>query len=272
MEWVSGYNIDFDVGGVRLEGACYGPPPTEAPTLLLLHEGLGCVRLWRDFPQKLSEATGCGVFAYSRQGYGNSDPVTLPRPLNYMNIEAEAVVPVIIDQLGVNDVFLVGHSDGGSIAAAYAGIKEDPRLCGIVLMAPHFFAEDISVSAISEALEAYQSKGLREKLSKYHSDVDGAFHGWCDSWLNPAFRKWSIVDELKQIDVPVQFIQGDEDRYGTLAQLEALEGALSAPLTSKIYKECGHSPFSEKAAQSIADIAEFVENCRMQNNAYINAE
>ncbi|MBE7637466.1 alpha/beta fold hydrolase [Sneathiella sp. P13V-1] len=263
MEWKSGEAVELMVAGVRLEGACFGPSPDDAPTLLLLHEGLGCVALWRDFPQKLSEITGFGVFTYSRQGYGKSDPVTLPRPLNYMNVEADKVVGPVMDVAGLKKVILVGHSDGASIAAAYAGMKDDPRLKGVVLMAPHFFAEDISIRAITSALEAYKTTDLRQKLSKYHADVDGAFHGWCDGWLNPEFRNWNIEADLQEIDVPVLFIQGREDAYGTLAQLEALKGNLSSLLVAEIYEDCGHSPALEKQERVLEDIATFVKSLKV---------
>lgn len=258
LPWKIGEIIAFDVGGISLEAACFGPPPTEAPTIVLLHEGLGSTALWRDFPQKVSDDTGLGVFAYSRHGYGGSSPISLPRPIQYMNDEATKSLPLILDQVGIKEVILLGHSDGASIAAIYAGEFNDARLKAVILMAPHFFAEEISVTSIRDAKTSYLSGGLREKLAKYHQDVEGAFLGWNDTWLRPDFMKWNIEPQLSQITVPVLAIQGREDQYGTLKQMKALEQAVSSNLSIQILDDCGHSPHLEKPEKTRQLIVEFL--------------
>ncbi len=258
LPWKTGDVFTFDVDGVTLEAACFGPPATNAPTIVLLHEGLGSVALWRDFPQKLSERTGLGVFAYSRQGYGGSGPISLPRPIHYMNDEASISLPLILDQIGADEVILLGHSDGASIAAIYAGEFSDARVKAVILMAPHFFAEEISVASIADAKISYLSGGLREKLAKYHQDVDGAFLGWNDTWLHPDFMKWNIEPQLSHVTVPVLAIQGREDQYGTLKQMEALEQHVMSDLSIQILENCGHSPHLEQTEKVIQLMGEFV--------------
>ena len=173
------------VGGRRFEATWHGPTPDQAPTLVLLHEGLGCVEMWRDFPARLAERTGYGVLVYSRAGYGKSEPVPLPRPLTYMHEEALDVLPQVLDQTGVRKTVLVGHSDGASIATIYAGGRQDFRVRGLVLMAPHFFVEEVGIRSIVAAKEAYEKGNLRERLARYHRDVDTAFWGWNRAWLDP---------------------------------------------------------------------------------------
>ena len=182
----------------------------------MLHEGLGSVGLWNDFPEKLQAATGCGVFLYSRAGYGASSPVTLPRPLEYMHIEASDVLPKVLDAIGFRRGLLLGHSDGASIAAIYAGSRQDHRVKGVVMIAPHFIVEDISVQSIAEIKTAYETTELKAKLGRWHKDVDNAFYGWNRAWLDPKFRDWDISEYLAYIRVPVAVIQGERDRYGTM--------------------------------------------------------
>src|SRR5262247_2214345 len=168
----------LDIGAMRLEYRMIGPRPHEAPTIVMLHEGLGCVGLWGDFPDQLQTATGAGVFVYSRAGYGRSSPVKLPRPLTFMHDEARAVLPKVLDAIGFRRGLLLGHSDGASIAAIYAGTIQDHRVRGLVLMAPHFFTEDMGIAEIARAREAYASGDLRQKLARWHAEVDNAFKGW----------------------------------------------------------------------------------------------
>ena len=181
FDWLPGNSQILDVEGVRLETICFGPPPEQAATLILLHEGLGCVALWRAFPEALAEATGLGVFAYSRAGYGQSDPCSLPRPLDYMEREARDSLPRVLDAIGFRQGLLLGHSDGASIAALHGGFGDDLRVRGLVLMAPHFFTEPEGLAAIADARSQYQSGELRNRLGKYHADVDCAFLGWNDA-------------------------------------------------------------------------------------------
>ena len=257
FEWRPGEAGAIDIDGVHLECACHGPPPGEQPTIVMLHEGLGCVALWRDFPLRLAEATGMGVFAYSRAGYGQSDPVKLPRPLDYMSREARDVVPKLLDAIGFKRGLLLGHSDGASIAAVYAGSFNDARLAGVVLMAPHFFTEPEGLSSIAAAKEAYENSDLRERLGKYHRDPDNAFYGWNGAWLAPDFERWNIASSIDGFRVPVLAIQGEADQYGTLAQVHEIERRSPSTVTLEILPDCGHSPHLEKSQETLAAIAEF---------------
>src|SRR4051794_12324448 len=181
----------LEVGGARLEYRMLGPRPERAPTILMLHEGLGSARLWGDFPDRLAERLNAGVFVYSRAGYGRSSPVPLPRPLDYMQREAREVLPKLLDAIGFRRGVFVGHSDGASIAAAYAGSIQDHRVRGLALLAPHFFVEEFSLREIRRAKERYETTELREKLARHHAEVDVAFRGWNDAWLDPAFPRSS---------------------------------------------------------------------------------
>ena len=244
--------------GRMLEAMCLGHPPSESPTIILLHEGLGCVALWRDFPEALSEATGCGVFLYSRAGYGQSDPVALPRPLDYMTREATLVLPGIIDAVGADNVILLGHSDGATIAAIHAGLVSDPRVQGLVLMAPHFFAENGGLASIRKARVAYDGGDLRARLAKYHADPDVAFRGWCDAWLDPGFASWNVAHVLDALRVPTLAIQGDDDQYGTRAQVDEVAARSPETVTIEMLPDCGHSPHLERPAVTLSAISRFV--------------
>jgi pimeloyl-ACP methyl ester carboxylesterase len=241
----------------RLETAWWGPAPTEAPTLVLLHEGLGCVALWRDTPALLADATGCGVFAYSRFGYGESDPKPLPWPLSYMQDEARDVLPRVLDAAGIREAILVGHSDGGSIAAAYAGIVRDERLRGVVIIAAHFIVEEQNLAAIRQMRDEYERGGLRARLARYHRHVDVAFHGWNDSWLHPDFRRFDITREVAGITVPILAMQGADDPYGTVAQLDVLQRHARAPLETMLIPGARHAPHLEAKEATLAAIARF---------------
>ena len=255
----AGKDLSINAGGRRIEAVLHGPPPERAATLVLLHEGLGCVGMWRDFPEKLAARTGYGVLVYSRPGYGKSNPVPLPRPLTYMHEEALDVLPQILDQAGVKKTILIGHSDGASIATIYAGGRQDFRVRGLALMAPHFFVEDVSIESIAAAKEAYEKRDLRERLKRYHGDnVDVAFRGWNDAWLDPGFRAWRIDDYVAHIRVPILIVQGRDDQYGTLAQIELAERDAYSPVDAVILDRCGHSPQVDQPRATLDAIAEFV--------------
>lgn len=225
---------------------------TDMPTIVLLHEGLGCNAMWHNFPQRLSAASGAKVFAYSRAGYGGSSACALPRPLDYMQREAEQTLPQVLAAIGVRRFILLGHSDGASIAAVYAGAHADPRLQGLVLMAPHFFTEDPALDAIAQAKLAFETGDLRDKLRKYHGDnVECAFRGWNDAWLHPDFRRWDITHYLPPITVPVLGIQGAQDQYGSAAQLRVLRERCAGPVETLILPDCAHSPFKEQAQPTL---------------------
>src|ERR1700726_4511023 len=211
------------IGASELEYRMIGPAPDDAPTIVMLHEGLGSVGLWGDFPDRLQAATAVGVLVYSRAGYGASTPVKLPRPLDYMRVEALDVLPKLLDQIGFRRGLLLGLSDGASIAAIYAGGVADHRVRGVAMIAPHFVVEDISVTSIAEIKTAYETAGLRTKLERWHGDVDNAFYGWKGAWLAPKFRGWDISEYLAYIRVPVAILQGADDQYGTIPQAKSGE-------------------------------------------------
>jgi pimeloyl-ACP methyl ester carboxylesterase len=240
-----------------LEYRMIGPSPEDAPTIVMLHEGLGSAGLWGDFPDKLQAATGAGVFVYSRAGYGASTPVTLPRPLDYMHIEALEVLPKLLDATGFRRGLLLGHSDGASIAAIYAGSHQDHRVQGIALIAPHFIVEDISVASIAEIKTAYETTELKAKLARWHKDVDNAFYGWNGAWLDPKFRAWDISDYLAYIRVPVAILQGADDQYGTMRQVEIAREECYCPVDVTVIRGAGHSPHREAPEATLDAITDF---------------
>lgn len=246
----------FAIGVQSLEWRAWGAPDARR-TIVLLHEGLGCVGLWLDFPDLLAQATGARVVAYSRAGYGHSSPISLPRPLDYMTREAQDVLPRVLDAIGAEDAVLVGHSDGASIAAIHAGTVEDFRVKGVVLIAPHFFTEPMGLAAIGRAHEAYRHGDLREKLVRWHAHVDCAFFGWNLAWLDPEFERWNIEDALSGIRVPVCVIQGDADAYGTLAQVRAVERGVPGTVETHVLPGIGHSPHREAKADLVEIIFDF---------------
>ena len=256
-EWTDGARAHVDVDGMRLEYACWGPSPDQAPTIVMLHEGLGSTGLWRDFPAELAKRTGLGVMAYSRAGYGGSDPVELPRPLDYMTREATQVLGPVMDALGIKDTILLGHSDGATISAIYAGSVSDMRVRGMVLIAPHFFTEPAGLNAIRDAGERYESGDLRERLARHHDNVDVAFRGWHDTWTDPKFAAWNVADVIDHWRIPVLAIQGLADPYGTKLQVEEIDERIYSPLETLLLPECGHAPHKEKPEETMAAIVEF---------------
>ena len=256
--WAPGEEVRLSIGETSLEGRCIGPPPDRARTIVLLHEGLGSMRLWRDLPERLAAATGHGVFVYSRAGYGHSDPVELPRPLDYMTCEAQDVLPAVLDAIGLRQGVLLGHSDGASIITIYAGSVQDHRVRGLVLITPHFFTEPEGLRSIAEARTAYETGDLRERLARHHRNVDISFRGWNDAWLDPGFRAWNIEDCIDYIRVPVLAIQGREDQYGSQAQIAALAERLYAPLETVVLDDCAHSPFIDQPSRTLDAVRAFI--------------
>lgn len=248
----------ISVAGNSLECRLIGPPPAQAPTIVLLHEGLGSLGTWGDFPRRLSEATGAGVFAYSRAGYGASAPVEPRLPVDYIRRHAREVLPTILEAIGFRRGLLLGHSDGASMAAAYAGTLDDSRLCGLVLMAPHFSVEPETLAEIRKAREAYERRDLRRRLARYHRNVDAAFWGWNDVWLDPEFAAFDLRAELARIRIPMLVIRGDEDRYGTHGQVWIAKETCRCPLETVLMPDCGHVPHREKPEQTLDLIAAFV--------------
>ena len=248
----------LDLGDQQFEYRFMGPQPAAAPTLVLLHEGLGCVGLWGDFPDKLATATKCGVFVYSRAGYGASSTIKLPRPLTYMHHEAQDVLPRVLEAIHFQRGLLVGHSDGASIAAIYAGSALDERVKGVTLIAPHFFVEQKGITEIEKAKAAYETGNLREKLARWHTHVDAAFVGWNGAWLDPEFRKWNLEEFLPRIQCSVLAMQGVDDQYGTDAQIKVVQQKCRVPVDVAMLPGVQHSPHREAPDVAVAKIAEFV--------------
>ena len=246
------------VGDAKLEYRVAGDTAAP-PAIVMLHEGLGSAALWGDFPHKLAAATGVTVFAYSRAGYGASSTVALPRPLTYMHDEARSVLPPLLDAIGFQRGLLLGHSDGASIAAIYAGSVQDHRVRGLVLIAPHFVVEDVGLVAIRAAKAAYESGDLKVRLARWHKHVDAAFHGWNGAWLDPGFRSWDITDALAYIRVPIEIVQGENDQYGTIRQVEIAQEECYCPVEVAMIAGAGHSPQREKAEVTLAAIADFAK-------------
>jgi pimeloyl-ACP methyl ester carboxylesterase len=247
----------------RLETGWWGPGPDAAPTIVLLHEGLGSLRLWRDFPERLTAATGCGVFAFSRFGYGGSDRITLPRPLDYMQHEGRAVLPRVLDAIGLRRGILLGHSDGGSIAAIHAGQMQDARVRGLVLLAPHFFTEPAGLAAIAAARQRYETGELRVRLARHHRDVDCAFHGWAGAWLDPGFpAAFDLLPDVAHIRVPILAIQGEADAYGTAEQLHALAREADCPVEVRFLPGIGHAPQAEAPEAVLEVVRDFAARCQ----------
>ena len=249
----------MDVDGARIECARFGEPAGGEASLVLLHEGLGCVEMWRDFPRRLHEATGRHVFAYSRQGYGRSGPRPAPWPLDYMHREGLESLPKVLRAAALDDVVLVGHSDGASIAIIYAGGIRDHAAHGLVLMAPHVFNEPLSVESIAQAAVAYRQTDLRARLERYHGpNVDDAFHGWNGAWLDPGFLEWNIEGYLPTITVPVLVLQGEKDQYGTPSQVESIAQRAGAPVSTELLPECRHAPHLDQPALVLDRISAFL--------------
>ena len=248
----------LSIGSSELEYRMIGPMPDAAPTIVMLHEGLGSAHLWGDFPEQLAAATGTGAFVYSRAGYGASSPVPLPRPLDYMHVEALQVLPKVLDAIGFRRGVLLGHSDGASIAAIYAGGSGDHRIRAVAMIAPHFVVEDLSLRSIAEAREAYQQGALRTKLARWHGDVDNAFWGWNGAWLDPGFHDWDISEYLAYIRVPIAILQGADDQYGTLSQVEIAEQECYCPVEVTILPGAGHSPQREAPELTLTTLTDFI--------------
>jgi pimeloyl-ACP methyl ester carboxylesterase len=249
-------------GGHRLEYRLVAPFSKRAsaralPTLVFLHEGLGSVSLWKDFPDLVVEATGNPALVYSRYGYGKSDRITAPRKVDYLHREALEVLPEVLATLGIESPLLIGHSDGASIAIICAGARRWP-VRALVLLAPHVFVEDIAVENIAQAKVAFETTEMRAKLARRHDDPVSTFWGWNDIWLHPDFRAWNIESFLPQIDVPMLLIQGRDDQYGTLAQIEAVSRQVRGPVEQIILPDCTHSPHVDQKEATLEAIAKFV--------------
>ncbi len=244
------------VNGHRLETLRLAPRDPEAPTIVMLHEGLGSVALWKDFPHALAERTGCGVLVYSRYGHGNSEKQAEKRPVSFMHREGEVVLPELLDKMEIAQPILLGHSDGGSIALIFAG-KYPERTRALILEAPHVFVEEFGLASIRAAKGAFETTDFRAKLGRYHAHVDETFRAWNDIWLDPEFPAWNIESHLDAIRCPVLCIQGEQDEYGTRAQVDTIVAKVpGAELV--MFPNCGHSPHRDQREATLAKMAEFV--------------
>ena len=263
---MSGFvGIDWAGRPVSIEYAWVGSPAGRAPLIVFLHEGLGSLAMWKDFPERLCRAAGARGLVFSRPGYGRSTPRAEGeawRP-DFMHRQAYEVLPALLDALAVEQpAWLLGHSDGGSIALLHAG-RHPERVAGLVLMAPHIFVEDVTVENIERARIDYETGPLRTGLAKYHDDPDSAFWGWNGVWLSPAFRRWNITDELADIRCPVLAIQGLDDAYGTLAQIRGITERVPSAQLLEIPR-CGHSPHRDQPEQVLAAANAFIHHRRQK--------
>jgi len=250
----------LEISGRRLEYTLLRMAGETAPTLVFLHEGLGSVALWKDFPQRLAHASGCNALVYSRLGYGASSPLTEPREPDFMHVEALEVLPALLDALDVRDPILFGHSDGASIALIHAASGRRP-VRGAILLAPHVMVEEVCLRSITAARDAYAASDLGERLAPYHADPEGAFRGWCDIWLDPRFRDWNIEAEVARIRCPLLAIQGYDDEYGTMEQMDRI--ARLVPGTGLLrLQDCRHSPHRDQPEAVIAAATRFIDRLR----------
>ncbi len=247
---------------VRIEHAWIAPERRHAPVLVFLHEGLGSLSMWKDFPHQLCDAAGCRGLVYSRPGYGRSTPRAAEEAwdLDFMHRQAHEVLPALLRALDIDaerdPPWLFGHSDGGSIALLHAA-KFPQQVAGAIVVAPHILVEDLSVASIEKARMAYLETDLRARLAKYHDDPDSAFWGWNRIWLHPPFRHWSIEDEIAAIRCPLLAVQGLDDEYGTLEQIRGI--ARRVPQTELLEIEaCGHSPHRDQPQALIEAVARFI--------------
>jgi pimeloyl-ACP methyl ester carboxylesterase len=257
-------SVAFEGRRVEIEHAWVGPSDAAGPVIVFLHEGLGSLSMWKDFPDRLCAAAGLRGLVYSRPGYGRSTP----RPhderwdTDFMHVQARSLLPALLDALGVQaPVVLFGHSDGGSIALIHAALFPD-RVAAAVVLAPHIFVEEFGLESIRQAREAYLHADLRSRLARHHADVDSAFWGWNDIWLAPAFEAWEIETLLSRIACPILAVQGFDDQYGTMAQIDGIAARVPGTRLLKL-ERCGHSPHRDQPDAVIAATIDFLQHRRL---------
>ncbi len=229
------------------------------PTLIFLHEGLGCIKMWKDFPYRLSRKTGCPALVFSRLGYGASDPSPIPWKINFMHKEGLHFLPFLLHETKIKNHILIGHSDGGSIGIIYAGSPYAKGLKVLITEAAHVFCEEVTVKSIDQAKINYVHHGLKQGLEKYHGEnTENAFRGWNDVWLSPQFIHWNIEKYLPRIKIPMLALQGNKDQYGTLRQLKTIRKRVSNS-TTHIIEDCGHSPHLEQPEKVLTVMAKFID-------------
>ena len=235
------------------------------PNLVFLHEGLGCIELWRDFPKKLCLSTGCSGLVYDRKGYGESEPLEDTWPLDYLHKEALIYLPALLEAVGVTDVVLIGHSDGGTIALMAASINNN-MIRGIITEAAHIFVENITLSGIRKAVKDFKSTNLREKLARYHNkNTETIFYRWANRWLSSEFKSWNIEKYLKKITCPVLALQGEDDEYGTPAQIEGIANHVSGPVDVVLISKCGHVPHFQAQKRVLGEMKQFISKITSRN-------
>jgi pimeloyl-ACP methyl ester carboxylesterase len=232
----------------------------DAPVMIFLHEGIGSLSMWKDFPSRVAHAAGCNALVYSRYGYGQSDALTASRHVDFMHDEALKALPELLDRLEVQRPILFGHSDGGSIALIHAGGSGRP-IAGVIAMAPHIVVEDISIRSIKAAKQTYETTDLKDRLGRYHAHPDSAFWGWNDIWLHPEFRNWNIEEFLPPIMCPILAIQGEDDEYGTMQQIDLIARFASDVDLFKL-TDCRHSPHLDQPEAVIEAVTRFVDRIR----------
>ena len=251
----------LQLGSKKIEVQWHQGAQKELPTLIFLHEGLGCTSIWKDFPKKLSQRTGCPALVFSRFGYGQSDPSPLPWKVNFMHEQALKILPEVIKTAKIKQYILIGHSDGGSIGIIFGGsphIKETKGLKGLITEAAHVFCEQITVDCIRQAKLNYENTNLKQRLEKYHGkNSDNAFWGWNDVWLNPKFMHWNIEKYLTKIKIPVLAIQGKEDQYGTKKQLDSLKTKIKN-IETHMLDNCRHSPHIDQKEKVLDLMSQFI--------------
>jgi Predicted hydrolases or acyltransferases (alpha/beta hydrolase superfamily) len=249
----------FRAAGQRLEYAWFGDKSSNASTLVFLHEGLGSLSMWRDYPAAVADVLGCRALVYSRAGYGKSDHATFPRSLRFMHDEALIVLPEVLKHFEIQQPFLIGHSDGGSIALIYTG-SNPSAVRGVVVEAPHVFTEELTVSSIAAALQQFQKGDFKQRLARHHSDVDHTFLSWSDVWLRPEFRSWNIEEFLPGMRCPLLVIQGKDDKYGTMQQVKAIQEKCGSSVETLWLPHCGHSPHRDQPEATLSATVRFIQN------------
>ena len=244
------------VDGQRLE-TLYGAPPAGRPTIVFLHEGLGSISTWRDFPAQLARRAGCGFFVYSRCGHGQSERLAGPRPVDYMHHEAFGVLPQLLHAAAIGRPVLFGHSDGASIALLFAA-RFPHAAAGLILEAPHLFVEAPALVSIAAARDQFVRSDLGAKLARHHRDAAATFYGWNDIWLDPRFRSWNIESDCAGVLCPVLAIQGKDDEYGTLEQIERLRARVTG-MRVLVLERCGHAPHRDQPEAVLSTSADFIE-------------
>jgi pimeloyl-ACP methyl ester carboxylesterase len=252
--------FDLQAAGRRLHAERLTPPGAAAgPALVFLHEGLGSIAQWKDFPAQLCLASGLPGLVYERWGFGNAEPLTGPRQSDYLHQEAQESLPEVLENCGIADPpILIGHSDGGTIALLFAAAYPDwPR--AVITEAAHVFIEEVTLAGIRIAKQAYETTDLPQRLSRYHGDnTETLFKGWCDTWLRPEFRHWNMQAELPRIICPALVMQGHDDEYGTSAQVRTIAAGVSGPVATLLIPDCAHVPHHQARERVLAEMGRFI--------------